>query len=370
MGEFKTEDQSRYAVAEHESNGLATAQVSPETSTADSLADQLFQQKTVVVEGSLAQSTSENAIIPAPNQAIETQNALQPQGEVVQGEVIDEEELVVRLHELASQPQAHHISEVDQAIRDALAGRTYQEFLDQEQVRNPQLVEAVNQLKDALEQCMQRNHENVLRTASAIGINAPEEQAEVSSTALAVIDHVPNQQGEDELHVTTEEQPGEEKKYSFNTLSAIAFFVAADLAFFKGSNTEMLVHQMGAEAGKMMLLKMGFDINVDSAISRDAYERMLGIMDTPDLIRYFEESNPDELVKFLENLDQTTRNDMLAGESFGGAFHNKHQFNKEQIAMIFSKLSKEDMERLEISRLNPDKQPVAATNDATVEQSA
>lgn len=277
----------------------------------------------------------------------------QPELETAQGEVIDEEMLISQMEDMMASPHKYSQQEVQQVILDALAGRSYATFLRETALTNPRLVEAVQQLKEFVEKSLERNRENILRTADALGLPAPTSTESVDASEIADIKtKVVDQDGEN-IVLTADGRDGQERKIKITMALAVIFFVAGDLAFFRGSNMEMIGHHLGSKFGELALLKMGFDVKLPDAAVSEANTAMLGMIETPKLTQYLEDSQPHEVYTFLSQMDLQSRRDMLSGQNFGGPLHNKHKFTAEEIAMVFKKLHNDELVRLEIKDLQP-----------------
>lgn len=387
MGENTYRDGEKFSIVkadekEPESNGLGVdfftqpADITPPIAQPDLVQD-FFKQtgKDVTVTPDLKQPQPEDGGVDQPptgiiladesGQTITTQAGAQeidqPELETVQGEVIDEEALISQIEDMMASPHKYTQLEVQQVILDALAGRSYATFLREEALTNPRLVEAVQQLKEFVEKSLERNRENILRTADALGLPTPTSTESLNASQIADIKtKVVDQDGEN-IVLTADGRDGQERQIKITMALAVIFFVAGDLAFFKGSNMEMIGHHLGSKLGELALLKMGFDVKLPDKAVSEANTTMLGMIETPKLTQYLEDSQPHEVYTFLSQMDLQTRRDMLSGQNFGGALHNKHKFTADEIAMVFKKLHNDELVRLEIKDLQPQAPNTQAT---------
>lgn len=333
------------------------------------LADELFQTKVVVGEQQLADTSSQPTEIQSNNNQASEQLAVtdtavaSTENNVVQGEVIDDNETIAKIREIIAHPQDFQRADVERAILNALAGRSYTQFLAQE--TNKDLIQAVEDLKAVMESAMGRNTQNSLRTAEALGLPAPQEEMELKAEDIDAIEQVTADNGEKTLEITKKGKFGPEK-ISIGFAAAAAMFLVADFAFFKGSNMEAIGQRFGAEGAKYLLLRLGFDVKLSNTIDGESMEKIIGLMEPYKLQRYIEESNERETVKLLEGVSLETRQAMLSGKDFGGLRGNAHKLDDNTIALIFSRLTKDDMERLEVTKLNPSNKQ--ASTDSTSEQ--
>lgn len=332
------------------------------------LASELFQTEVRVVEPQAHEQAKESGL------AIRDVTTLaEQQSDIISVDHIDsqeqtrarvefatDEEIIAKINAILAHPENFKKTDVQDAILDAFAGRNYAQFLAEESTQNPQLVQAVENLKAFMESVMGRNTQNTLRTAEALGLPAPQETLELSAADIEDVSQVEAEDGQQSLVITKKGKRGLEK-VTIGFAAAAAMFLVADVAFFKGSNMEAIGQRFGAEGAKYLLLRLGFDVKLTDTLDAKSMEKLIDLMEPHKFQRYIEESNEEETIQLLEHISLETRQAMLSGKEFGGASGNLHKLEDKTITLIFSRLSENDMERLGVTKLNPNAQKKTTT---------
>jgi len=224
-----------------------------------------------------------------------------------------------------------------------MAGRNYQEFLQQE--NDSELSIALENLRIKIEEDQLRQKENVIKTSELLGIAAPESGEAVDIKPENIVDVVKD--GEDKLDITIQDtQADEQQTISFKQLAILALFVTADMMIFDG-NLSYAITSLG-DTGTRLARLSGVDVSGRNGGMREEFSNQLVEAAEPrKLITFLEERKGNEMYRFLAGLSKDNRDKLLAGQRFGGLL-GRHQLSPEQIEMVTKQLDENQKKEFNI----------------------
>jgi len=305
-----------------QTTGLATPEMQNEVQTVDLAAPDLQNEIKTNSKPIASDQTTENLA----NQNTKTEDELRELKAVI----------TARINAILANPEdftSQQLGELQSDLLELMAGRNYQEFLQQE--NDSELSIALENLRIKIEEDQLRQKENVIKTSELLGIAAPESGEAVDIKPENIVDVVKD--GEDKLDITIQDtQADEQQTISFKQLAILALFVTADMMIFDG-NLSYAITSLG-DTGTRLARLSGVDVSGRNGGMREEFSNQLVEAAEPrKLITFLEERKGNEMYRFLAGLSKDNRDKLLAGQRFGGLL-GRHQLSPEQIEMVTKQL--------------------------------
>jgi len=315
-----------------QTTGLATPEMQNEVQTVDLAAPDLQNEIKTNSKPIASDQTTENLA----NQNTKTEDELRELKAVI----------TARINAILANPEdftSQQLGELQSDLLELMAGRNYQEFLQQE--NDSELSIALENLRIKIEEDQLRQKENVIKTSELLGIAAPESGEAVDIKPENIVDVVKD--GEDKLDITIQDtQADEQQTISFKQLAILALFVTADMMIFDG-NLSYAITSLG-DTGTRLARLSGVDVSGRNGGMREEFSNQLVEAAEPrKLITFLEERKGNEMYRFLAGLSKDNRDKLLAGQRFGGLL-GRHQLSPEQIEMVTKQLDENQKKELNI----------------------
>jgi len=315
-----------------QTTGLATPEMQNEVQTVDLAAPDLQNEIKTNSKPIASDQTTENLA----NQNTKTEDELRELKAVI----------TARINAILANPEdftSQQLGELQSDLLELMAGRNYQEFLQQE--NDSELSIALENLRIKIEEDQLRQKENVIKTSELLGIAAPESGEAVDIKPENIVDVVKD--GEDKLDITIQDtQDDEQQTISFKQLAILALFVTADMMIFDG-NLSYAITSLG-DTGTRLARLSGVDVSGRNGGMREEFSNQLVEAAEPrKLITFLEERKGNEMYRFLAGLSKDNRDKLLAGQRFGGLL-GRHQLSPEQIEMVTKQLDENQKKEFNI----------------------
>jgi len=315
-----------------QTTGLATPEMQNEVQTVDLAAPDLQNEIKTSSKPIASDQTTENLA----NQNTKTEDELRELKAVI----------TARINAILANPEdftSQQLGELQSDLLELMAGRNYQEFLQQE--NDSELSIALENLRIKIEEDQLRQKENVIKTSELLGIAAPESGEAVDIKPENIVDVVKD--GEDKLDITIQDtQADEQQTISFKQLAILALFVTADMMIFDG-NLSYAITSLG-DTGTRLARLSGVDVSGRNGGMREEFSNQLVEAAEPrKLITFLEERKGNEMYRFLAGLSKDNRDKLLAGQRFGGLL-GRHQLSPEQIEMVTKQLDENQKKEFNI----------------------
>jgi len=315
-----------------QTTGLATPEMQNEVQTVDLAAPDLQNEIKTNSKPIASDQTTENLA----NQNTKTEDELRELKAVI----------TARINSILANPEdftSQQLGELQSDLLELMAGRNYQEFLQQE--NDSELSIALENLRIKIEEDQLRQKENVIKTSELLGIAAPESGEAVDIKPENIVDVVKD--GEDKLDITIQDtQADEQQTISFKQLAILALFVTADMMIFDG-NLSYAITSLG-DTGTRLARLSGVDVSGRNGGMREEFSNQLVEAAEPrKLITFLEERKGNEMYRFLAGLSKDNRDKLLAGQRFGGLL-GRHQLSPEQIEMVTKQLDENQKKEFNI----------------------
>ncbi|PIR07349.1 MAG: hypothetical protein CO156_01535 [Candidatus Pacebacteria bacterium CG_4_9_14_3_um_filter_40_12] len=315
-----------------QTTGLATPEMQNEVQTVDLAAPDLQNEIKTNSKPIASDQTTENLA----NQNTKTEDELRELKAVI----------TARINAILANPEdftSQQLGELQSDLLELMAGRNYQEFLQQE--NDSELSIALENLRIKIEEDQLRQKENVIKTSELLGIAAPESGEAVDIKPENIVDVVKD--GEDKLDITIQDtQADEQQTISFKQLAILALFVTADMMIFDG-NLSYAITSLG-DTGTRLARLSGVDVSGRNGGMREEFSNQLVEAAEPrKLITFLEERKGNEMYRFLAGLSKDNRDKLLAGQRFGGLL-GRHQLSPEQIEMVTKQLDENQKKEFNI----------------------
>lgn len=257
----------------------------------------------------------------------------------------------------AEAPPKIDVVAVQQELMTLLNGQTLEDFIKQNTLTRPDLVDKAQELQAQLEAETNKPYELSEASMAAIVAEATEQanalggnQENITITAEtltdnpAIITDYLREPGSNKMTLKTVDQNGNSQDVDLLQISVIVLFVMADLASRGGISRAAsdLKTFVQSENGNWLMRSFDFPDNIIAQINEigSGYSTdKLKILDPKDLKELMDRMTQDELFIFLRNIDKTDRKTLFSGQKYIGKWNIAHEWDYERRTELYNKLS-------------------------------